>query len=102
MPKGSAGRRDSGWAVLANFDKKVGATDSELHVGVVDDRPAAQNAALALRVRLWAEHLRVDQWDPVVRADLLDLSRALSIFNSGWGTAVRFARPDSRLVEART
>jgi phosphatidylserine/phosphatidylglycerophosphate/cardiolipin synthase-like enzyme len=88
--------------LLANFDKKVGATDSELHVGVVDDRPAAQNAALALRVRLWAEHLRVDQWDPVVRADLLDLSRALSIFSSGWGTAVRFARPDSRLVEAKT
>jgi phosphatidylserine/phosphatidylglycerophosphate/cardiolipin synthase-like enzyme len=87
--------------ILSNFDRKIGATDSELHVGVVDDRPPQQNTALALRVRLWAEHLRVDQWDTATRADLADLSRGLSVFNSNWGAPVRFAHPNSRLVEAK-
>jgi phosphatidylserine/phosphatidylglycerophosphate/cardiolipin synthase-like enzyme len=87
--------------ILSNFDRTIGATDSELHVGVVDDRPPPHNTALALRVRLWAEHLRVDQWDAVVRADLTDLSHGLSLFNAAWGTPVRFAHPASRLVEAK-
>jgi phosphatidylserine/phosphatidylglycerophosphate/cardiolipin synthase-like enzyme len=86
--------------LLKNFNKKVGATDSELHVGIVDDRPPEQNAALALRIRLWAEHLRVNQWDPATRADLIDLSRALSIFSTAWGKPVRFSYPKSRLVPA--
>jgi hypothetical protein len=79
----------------------LGATDSELHVGVVDDRPSQQNTAVALRVRLWAEHLRLSQWDAATRADLVDLSRGLSIFNSNWGAPVRFTHPNSRLVEAK-
>ncbi len=87
--------------ILSHFDRKVGATDSELHVGVVDDRPPQQNTALALRIRLWAEHLRVDQWDAAVRADLSDLRRSLSIFSSSWGSPVRFTHPASRLVEAK-
>ena len=87
--------------ILSNFDRKVGATDSELHVGVVDDRPPRKNAALALRVRLWAEHLRVDLRDAATRADLTDLSRGLSVFSSTWGAPVRFAYPASRLVEAK-
>jgi phosphatidylserine/phosphatidylglycerophosphate/cardiolipin synthase-like enzyme len=80
---------------------KVGATDSELHVGAVDDRPGDQNAARALRLRLWAEHLRIDQWDAAVRPDLVDLSRALAIFSPDWGTPVSFAYPSTRLVEAK-
>jgi phosphatidylserine/phosphatidylglycerophosphate/cardiolipin synthase-like enzyme len=87
--------------LLSHFDRKIGATDSEMHVGVVDDRPPQQNTALALRVRLWADHLRVDQWDAATRADLIDLSRSLSLFSSTWGAPVRFAHPASRLVEAK-
>lgn len=81
--------------------RTIGATDSELHVGVVDDRDGPANAAAALRIQLWAEHLRVDQWDPQVRADLANVSRALSVFSPQWGPPVRFKHPESRLVEAR-
>lgn len=80
--------------------KPPGATDSELSAAVVDDRPGPDNSARRLRIRLWAEHLRVDQHDPKVRADLTDLGRALSVFDGKWGRPVRFEAPASRLVRA--
>lgn len=43
----------------------------------------------------------MDQWDPQVRADLANVSRALSIFSPQWGPPVRFKHPDSRLTEAK-
>jgi phosphatidylserine/phosphatidylglycerophosphate/cardiolipin synthase-like enzyme len=86
-------------SLAAAFDVKE--TDSELCVGAVDDRQGNDNVARALRIRLWAEHLRVDQWNDTVRPDLADLTKALSILSKDWGRPVRFTYPNSRLVEAR-
>jgi phosphatidylserine/phosphatidylglycerophosphate/cardiolipin synthase-like enzyme len=87
---------------LAGLLKAAGqsrSTDSELSVGAVDGRKDSSNFAFQLRLRLWSEHLRVDQWDVTVRQELADLSVGVSVFKKPWGKPVSFSTSNSRVVQ---
>jgi len=77
-------------------------TDSELSVAAVDDRADSSNFVVRLRIRLWAEHLRVDEWEPLVRKELSNLSTGLSIFRTSWGKAVSFDHGNTRFIPVLT
>jgi phosphatidylserine/phosphatidylglycerophosphate/cardiolipin synthase-like enzyme len=66
------------------FSRSMSGVDHELSVGVVDTGQDVRD----LRVRLWAEHLRVDLDAPGVREQLNDLDRALGIWRPEWGVGV--------------
>jgi phosphatidylserine/phosphatidylglycerophosphate/cardiolipin synthase-like enzyme len=76
------------------MDRSMDGTDSELTVATVDAGKLVKDT----RVALWAEHLRVDLANATVKAELEDLTRAMSIWRPAWGTAVTFTRPPNRLV----
>jgi phosphatidylserine/phosphatidylglycerophosphate/cardiolipin synthase-like enzyme len=75
------------------FSRSMSGVDHELSVGVVDTGRAVRD----LRVRLWAEHLRVE---PGARGELDDLDRALGIWRPEWGAGIRAqsAEPVLKLV----
>jgi phosphatidylserine/phosphatidylglycerophosphate/cardiolipin synthase-like enzyme/subtilisin family serine protease len=66
--------------------------DSECTVAAVSSGRLVSD----LRVRLWAEHLRVTGAGE--RAELRDLSRSLGFWRPSWGRGLSFAHPESRLV----
>ena len=66
--------------------------DSECTAAAVSSGPLVSD----LRVRLWAEHLRVTGASE--RAELRDLSRSLGLWRPSWGAGLSFAHPDSRLI----
>jgi phosphatidylserine/phosphatidylglycerophosphate/cardiolipin synthase-like enzyme len=66
--------------------------DSELTATAV----STGNLVADLRVRLWAEHLRVT--DAAAQAELRDLSRSLGFWRPAWGTGITFQHPDTQLV----
>lgn len=66
--------------------------DSECTVAAVSSGTLVSD----LRVRLWAEHLRVTGTGE--RAELRDLSKSLGFWRPGWGAGLGFPHPDSRLV----
>lgn len=75
------------------FDRSMEGRDTELQAAIVDPGTPARD----LRVRLWADHLRVDPTDPLVAAELGDLTKSLGLFNPDWitGSGVTFAHPNS-------
>ncbi len=75
------------------FSRSMSGVDHELSVGVVDSQADVRD----LRVRLWAEHLRVDLDAVGVREDLNDLGRALGIWRAEWGAGVRAVPAESVL-----
>jgi len=78
----------------ANFwDRSMRFQDTELTAVAVDTGSLVKD----LRVRLWADHLRVDPSDASVRAELEDLDKSLAIFRAAWGTGVSFPTPNSKL-----
>jgi phosphatidylserine/phosphatidylglycerophosphate/cardiolipin synthase-like enzyme len=64
------------------------AVDSELHVAIV----SAGNTVQKLRARLWAEHLAIDYASapPALVNALDDLTDALGMWRTSWGTAGRW------------
>ncbi|MGE5527412.1 MAG: S8 family serine peptidase [Methanosarcina sp.] len=66
--------------------------DSECSVVAV----STSNLVPDLRMKLWAEHLRVS--GPTALAELRDLAKSLGFWRSVWGTGITFPHPDSRLV----
>jgi hypothetical protein len=72
--------------------------DTELTAAIVDTGSFVKN----LRVRLWAEYLRVDPNDPLIKSELEDLDKSLGLFDPTWarrpGVGVTFAHPRSRLT----
>jgi phosphatidylserine/phosphatidylglycerophosphate/cardiolipin synthase-like enzyme len=79
----------------ANFmDRSMIGTDVELTAAVVDSGTLVRDE----RVKLWAEHLNVDATDPIIGAELSDLTKALGFWRSGWGSGVTFPHPTSSLV----
>ena len=65
------------------FSRSMAGTDHELSVAVVDTGDAVRD----LRVRLWSDHLRLDQKHPAVAADLGDLGVALGAWRPSWAVA---------------
>jgi phosphatidylserine/phosphatidylglycerophosphate/cardiolipin synthase-like enzyme len=63
--------------------------DSELTVAAVN----TSTLVSALRVKLWAEHLRVS--DPAALADLRDLNKSLAVWRPSWGTGVGFRHTEA-------
>lgn len=66
------------------FSRSMSGVDHELSVGVVDTGDEVRD----LRVRLWAEHLRVDLDVPETRARLEDLDDALGMWRTDWGAGI--------------
>lgn len=97
--KDLGGGTDAGLRDLLKEMNQAWGTDSELTVAAVDDRRTDWNVAFRLRVRLWAEHLRVDVNDTRIWKELADLGMGLSIFKDGWGKPVTFNRQNSRLIK---
>ncbi|MEO5657229.1 MAG: phospholipase D-like domain-containing protein [Nitrospiria bacterium] len=65
------------------FDRSLDGTDTELTVAAVDTGTLVRD----LRVRLWADHLRIDPDDPAVQAGLGNLEQGLAIWRPGvWGS----------------
>jgi phosphatidylserine/phosphatidylglycerophosphate/cardiolipin synthase-like enzyme len=54
------------------------------------------SAVADLRVKLWAEHMRVSGAKP--EAELRDLSKSLGFWRAAWGTGITFPVPDTPLV----
>lgn len=81
----------------ANFwDRSMDGTDTELTAAIVDTGPWVRE----LRVKLMAEHFRVDANDATHRTILEDVDTAFGLF--GMGTyPVGFTHPDSRLWRLR-
>jgi phosphatidylserine/phosphatidylglycerophosphate/cardiolipin synthase-like enzyme len=78
----------------ANFwDRSMDGADTELTAAIVDPGSLVKD----LRVRLWADHMRVDPGNATVKAELEDLNKSLGIFRPLWGTGVTFPHPDSQL-----
>jgi phosphatidylserine/phosphatidylglycerophosphate/cardiolipin synthase-like enzyme len=76
----------------ANFlDRSMEGLDTELQACVVNTGTLAQD----LRIRLWADHLRVDPTNPQVRSELADLTKSLGFFNENWGSGITFNHDDS-------
>jgi phosphatidylserine/phosphatidylglycerophosphate/cardiolipin synthase-like enzyme len=65
--------------------------DSELSVAAV----STDTVVRELRVKLWAEHLRVTA--PAELAEIRDLNRSLGFWRDNWGTGFTFGCPDSTL-----
>jgi phosphatidylserine/phosphatidylglycerophosphate/cardiolipin synthase-like enzyme len=66
--------------------------DSECTVVAV----STSNLVPDLRVKLWAEHLRVS--DPSALSEIRDLTKSLGFWRPAWGAGISFPHPDSRLV----
>jgi PLD-like domain len=78
----------------ANFwDRSMDGADTELTAMAVDPSDFVKE----LRVRLWADHLRVNPNDATYRPQLLNLDQSLGIFRPGWGTGISPAPPNSKL-----
>jgi len=69
----------------ANFwNRSMNGEDTELNTMIVENADVVKN----LRVRLWADHLRVNPSSPIYRPQLLNLDQSLGIFRPGWGTGI--------------
>lgn len=81
----------------ANFwDRSMDGTDTELTCALVE----TSNWVRDLRVKLMAEHFRVDVSDPVHKSVLEDVDQAFGVF--GMGTyPIGFTRPNSRFYQLR-
>lgn len=78
----------------ANFwNRSMTGADTELNAVIVDPG----DMVMDLRVRLWADHLRVDPNDQNVLPELQDLSKSLGFFRPEWGTDLTLEAPDSKL-----
>jgi phosphatidylserine/phosphatidylglycerophosphate/cardiolipin synthase-like enzyme len=96
---------DDTWVTCGsdNFTRRSWTTDSELTCAVIDG-DAAGGLARQLRIRLWAEHLELDEDDP----RLLDPAAGLRLWNStaaaleGWHGAGRDSRRPAGRVRHHT
>jgi phosphatidylserine/phosphatidylglycerophosphate/cardiolipin synthase-like enzyme len=81
------------------WDRSMNGTESELSAAYV--HTGESNSQVAdLRVRLWAEHLRVPIADATARAELRDLAIGLGVFRPNWGTrSLSFPTPNKKLRE---
>ena len=70
------------------FSDKPG-FDSELTVAAVNTSTLVSD----LRVKLWAEHLRVS--DPSSLSELRDLDKSLAVWRASWGTGVSFRHTEA-------
>jgi len=79
----------------ANFwDRSMTGMDTELTAAIVDTGPWVRD----LRVKLMAEHFRVDVTSAAIKSVLEDVDQALAMFGFGAPT-VGFPHPDSRVYE---
>jgi phosphatidylserine/phosphatidylglycerophosphate/cardiolipin synthase-like enzyme len=78
----------------ANFwDDSMFGRACELNVMAVDAGPLVRN----LRVRLWADHMRVSADDAAIAAELGDLSKSLGFWNPKWGSGLSVVKPANKL-----
>jgi phosphatidylserine/phosphatidylglycerophosphate/cardiolipin synthase-like enzyme len=62
------------------FSRSMVGTDHELSVAVVDGGTAVRD----LRVRLWADHMRIPDSDHTDRAQIVDLASGLGAWRAAW------------------
>ena len=84
----------------ANFyDRAMEGLDTELQAAVV----AINSLVKDFRVRLWCDHLRVDADNELVRTELLNIEKALSVWRKDWATdgVISFPHVNSALQLVR-
>src|SRR5262249_1960706 len=79
------------------YDRSMEGLDTELQAAIVDPGDLVKN----FRVRVWADHLRVDPADPLVNSELRNTKKSLGLFREGWATEgqVTFDHADSALMK---
>lgn len=75
------------------FDRSMEGVDTELTAAIVDSGTWVRD----LRVKLMAEHFRVDPNSPAHKAALENVDHAFGLFGMATANPVTFTRPDSRL-----